>query len=143
MPARPTRPPARAGDGQGDYEVGYGRPPRHTRFRKGQSGNPRGRPKGARGFYIELSEELAEKITIQERGRARTVTKQRAVIKRAMEQALQGNPRALAMLLSYAQKAPERSDEAEATQLSADELKMLDIVLAQVIKPKPKRERLR
>jgi hypothetical protein len=30
----------------GDYEVGYGKPPKHTRFRKGQSGNPGGRPRG-------------------------------------------------------------------------------------------------
>jgi hypothetical protein len=40
----------------GDYEVGYGRPPRHTRFAKGQSGNPRGRPCGAKNFTTLLEE---------------------------------------------------------------------------------------
>ena len=42
----------------GDYEVGYGRPPRHTRFAKGQSGNPRGRPCGAKNFTTLLEEAL-------------------------------------------------------------------------------------
>ena len=45
------------------YEVGYGKPPTNTRFRKGQSGNRTGRPKGVKNFKTELSEELEEKIT--------------------------------------------------------------------------------
>ena len=51
------------------YEVGYGKPPRHTRFIKGQSGNPRGRPTGAKNLKTLLSEALNETVivTIEER----------------------------------------------------------------------------
>jgi hypothetical protein len=45
---------------KGDYEVGYGKPPRDTRFPKGQSGNPRGRPSGAKNLKTLLSEALNE-----------------------------------------------------------------------------------
>ena len=47
-------------DRERDYEVGYGKPPRHTRFTKGQSGNPRGRPPGAKNLKTLLSEALNE-----------------------------------------------------------------------------------
>jgi hypothetical protein len=53
---------------RGDYEVGYGKPPRHTRFAKGQSGNPRGRPRGAKNFNTLLEEALDEPVTVTENG---------------------------------------------------------------------------
>jgi hypothetical protein len=48
-------------DSEGDYEVGYGKPPRETRFAKGQSGNPRGRPSGAKNFATLLREALTSR----------------------------------------------------------------------------------
>lgn len=61
-------------DGKDDYTVGYGKPPRHTRFQKGQSGNPRGRPKGARGLKADLRAELSERVRVTENGRTRRLT---------------------------------------------------------------------
>ncbi|MCA3643288.1 MAG: hypothetical protein IOC63_15795 [Methylobacterium sp.] len=48
------------------YEVGYAKPPAETRFRKGQSGNPRGRPKGARNKLPALHEERLKDIVLAE-----------------------------------------------------------------------------
>jgi hypothetical protein len=56
----PASPPTE-GNAAG-YEVGYGRPPKHTRFRKGQSGNPKGRPKGAKAFNTIVRETLTTKL---------------------------------------------------------------------------------
>jgi hypothetical protein len=56
-------------------DVGYGKPPRETRFRKGRSGNPRGRPRGSRNFASLLEEALAEPVVITENGRRKRATK--------------------------------------------------------------------
>ena len=77
-----------------DYEVGYGRPPRATRFKPGQSGNPRGRPKGARNLATDLEEELRQQILITEAGTQLKVTKQRAMLKTLLARALSGDVRA-------------------------------------------------
>jgi len=56
-----------------DYDVGYRKPPKSSRWRKGQSGNRSGRQKGVRNLKTELTEELGEIINIKEQGLARTV----------------------------------------------------------------------
>jgi hypothetical protein len=56
-----------ASDGR-DYDVGYRKPPREHQFKPGQSGNPKGRPRGSKSFTTLLVEELGTKITIQENG---------------------------------------------------------------------------
>ncbi|MDF0596868.1 DUF5681 domain-containing protein [Psychromarinibacter halotolerans] len=55
------------------YDVGYGKPPKDTRFKPGQSGNPRGRPKGAKNKHASLSEERLQNIILEEAYRTITV----------------------------------------------------------------------
>ena len=83
-----------------DYEVGYGRPPIHTRFKPGQSGNPAGRPKGAQNFATEIAAELKEAILVKEGGVTKRLSKRRAMIKRQAERALQGDTRAFSCLVA-------------------------------------------
>jgi Family of unknown function (DUF5681) len=68
-----------------DYEVGYGKPPRHTRFKKGQSGNPKGRPKGSQNLTTLLSEALNERVIVNENGGRRRITMRRAIIKQLVK----------------------------------------------------------
>ena len=101
----------------GDYEVGYGRPPVSTRFAKGRSGNPKGRPRGARNKTPALNEErlksivLAEayrEVTVRDGDRNVTVPMARAVIRSLAVLAAKGQHRAqrlFAELLSHTERA--------------------------------------
>jgi hypothetical protein len=61
-----------------EYMVGYGKPPKSGQFKRGESGNRRGRPRGSLKLATDLAAELNEQITVREDGRARRVSKQRA-----------------------------------------------------------------
>lgn len=84
-----------------DYEVGYGKPPKHSRFKKGRSGNPKGRPKGAKGVGASIMRELERKVTIREGGQEVTISKAEALAKRFMHKALGGDMGALRLLLQF------------------------------------------
>jgi hypothetical protein len=84
----------------GEYEVGYGRPPKHSRFKKGKSGNPNGRPKGTKNLRTDLIEELGEKIHVREGDRPTKISKQRAFVKTLVARSLKGDARAAATLMN-------------------------------------------
>jgi Family of unknown function (DUF5681) len=77
------------------YGVGKGRPPAHTRFKPGISGNPSGRPKGSHGFKADLLRELAEQTEVGDAGERATVTKQRAIVMALLREAMHGDLRAI------------------------------------------------
>lgn len=81
------------------YEIGYRRPPPAGQFKKGASGNPKGRPKGSKNFVTLLEQELSQKIVVNEGGRRRTVTRLQAMVMRLVSAALQGDPKAVTALL--------------------------------------------
>ncbi len=82
-----------------DYEVGYGKPPKATRFKKGRSGNPKGRPKGAKGVNASLRRELETKITVREGSHEIRISKAEAIAKRLTAGALKGDTKLLMALL--------------------------------------------
>ena len=88
-----------------DGRVGYKRPPTHTRFKPGQSGNPKGRPKHARNLKTEFLEELGEVILVREGGREMKITKQRAFVKALVAAAIKGDMRATSAIVSFCTRA--------------------------------------
>ena len=82
--------------------VGYGRPPRHSQFAKGTSGNPKGRPKGSKNFGLVLEDELNTKIFINENGKRKSITKREAVAKQIVNKAASGDAKAIPILLNEA-----------------------------------------
>ena len=83
-----------------DYVTGYKKPPKHTQFQPGQSGNPNGRPKGTKNLATDLDEELSEKILVTEGGKQRETTTQRAMLKSLVAKALKGDTRAASVLIN-------------------------------------------
>ncbi len=104
---------ARSGRG---YEVGYGRPPTHTRFRPGRSGNPKGRPKGAKNETTILHEIMNRPIEIRESGRARKISVLAAILLKFAENALKGDPRSATFLLNRYGSVKDTDETPESSQ---------------------------
>jgi Family of unknown function (DUF5681) len=79
--------------------VGYKRPPVHTRFKPGQSGNPRGRPKPRGTITNWITRILGSRVRVKEGNKVRSVTKSEAVASRVVNEALKGDTKALKFLL--------------------------------------------
>lgn len=108
-----------------DYKVGYGKPPMHTRFKKGQSGNP----KGARGrlpsLQKVLEKELKRKITVTEGGVTRRITVVEGLIKRLVAKGFAGDRNAIFKVLALAESFPPvEADQAQ--QLSTTDAQVLE-----------------
>lgn len=110
-----------------DNDVGYGKPPRAHQFKPGQSGNPKGRPRGAKSEATILQDLLQHKIGLSEHGKTRRITLHEAILRRIAEDCLKGNTKSAAFLLNryYAMT----SSEADESGLSDDEQAVLETYL--------------
>ena len=105
-------PPRRSGKDE-PYEVGYGKPPKHTQFKPGQSGNSKGRPRGQRNFRTAVRDALQEKVTIREGDRTRSVSRMDAIIRVTFNNALRSDAKALAAFIQLARSAGLMDEEPE------------------------------
>jgi Family of unknown function (DUF5681) len=120
----------------GDYEVGYGKPPRHTRFKKGQSGNPRGRPSGSKNLTTLLGEVLNELVVVAESGGRRKITKRRAIIMQLVNQAAKADWRATKILLDILQAIEVRTEPPAAEgSFDAADAKVIEQLRTRFAKP--------
>jgi Family of unknown function (DUF5681) len=117
-----------------EYDVGYGKPPAHTRFKKGQSGNGKGRPKKSKSFVALLADALEERVVVQEGGRRRSMTKRQALAKQFANKGAMGDLKAAKMVLELVshiddhktEQLEERQREAEASRERV--LRKLDLI---------------
>jgi len=108
-------------------EVGFKRPPVHSRFRKGCSGNPKGRPKGTKNLRTDLTEVLQERITVTEGDRKVRMSKQRAIVMTLVAKTLKGDSRSATTLLNTMFRALGFADTAHDAepQLDANEQEIM------------------
>ena len=90
---------------EAEASVGYANPPKATRFKKGVSGNPKGRPKGSLNVATAFIKALRERVVINEHGQRKSVTKFEAALKQLVNKAASGDLRALAQLIGLAKDA--------------------------------------
>ena len=120
-----------------DDDIGYKRPPKHTRFQPGQSGNPAGRRKHVRNFKTDLMEELREMIVIRENGRERKISKQRAFIKALVAAAIKSDVRAINAVVACARNFGAGVEDEMPAAVDTEDL---DILEAFVTRERKRRE---
>ncbi|MGD9710810.1 MAG: DUF5681 domain-containing protein [Thermomicrobiales bacterium] len=109
-----------------DYPVGRCKTPEHSRYKPGQSGNPKGRPKGSRNLKTEFNEEMNERVEITENGKTRRPTKRRIVVKSAIIKAGKGNVTAQRNVLELDLKLNGIPEDKIAIPLSPAEQALVD-----------------
>jgi hypothetical protein len=120
------------GSDRNSYSVGYGKPPLHSRFRRGQSGNPAGRRKGVRNLMTDVRRTLSTPIKVKEGGRTRKKSTQEGALMVLREKALRGDARALDRLIELAMRFNNDAIETGPAQpLGADDQAILDAYVAQ------------
>lgn len=136
-----------------DDDVGYKRPPKHTRFQPGQSGNATGRRKNVRNFKTDLMEELREMIVIRENGRERKISKQRAFIKALVTAAIKSDVRAINAVVACTRNFGASTEDEAPAAVDAEDLDILEAFVtrerkrndpndskSKSLKPTPKRK---
>jgi hypothetical protein len=101
--------------------VGYGKPPKHTQFKPGRSGNPKGRPRKTSTFSDEVKAELNSKIAATENGQPKKITKLQLIVKQHVINAIKGNVGSAKMLIDGMKQDQPREKDNLAEMLDAFE----------------------
>ena len=125
-----------------DYPVGYGKPPKKTQYKKGRSGNYKGRPKGARNLKTLILGELERQVIVREDGVPRKVTRRRGIAMRVLEKALGGDPKTIMLILEIDREANPEDQGDRHKSLPAEDRRILERYLEQQ-RPKGNRSRKR
>jgi Family of unknown function (DUF5681) len=102
------------------YETGYRRPPVASRFQKGRSGNPKGRPVGSRSLDSLLTVALDELVTVNENGKRRSITKREAIIRQLVNKSASADMKAMQMVLALMQQVKDQPEAAGSVEVFDD-----------------------
>ena len=97
-------------------DIGFGKPPKHTQFRKGHSGNPKGRPKGSKNINVLIRKALEEKVTVKGPGGTRSISKFEAALMQQANKVANGDPRAFQVVLRLHEKVQEQEPSLNAPE---------------------------
>lgn len=123
---------------QGDYEIGYARPPANTRWAPGQSGNPDGRPKQPRSIGASADKALNSKVSVvDENGRRRSLVAEDVIMRQIRDAALNGDVKATTFLLDRAERyRAAQPVKDHAPELSPEDIEVLETLLDRTAKDK-------
>lgn len=107
------------------YDIGYGKPPKQAQWKKGQSGNPKGRPRRDRNVGALVAALLAQRIVVRAGKTTKRRTRLEHLVHRLFEQALEGDPRLMKMALDEARKDEERA-ETEAPEMGQADREVIE-----------------
>jgi Family of unknown function (DUF5681) len=112
-----------SGDAPGaEYQVGYKRPPRRTRFKPGQSGNPRGRPTGRPNAKTTVERVMNEKVSVREGEKTRHMTKFEAMLQAQTMKGMKGDARSAGMVVNVMTRTGHLGDQEDETAIESAEL---------------------
>ena len=109
-----------------NYLVGNGKPPKHTQFKPGQSGNPRGRPPGSKNLATDLTEELGERLPVNIGGKKVKLSKQRTLVKTMLQKAMNGDTRSAGIIFRLMEKLLDTGGSEKESSLSPDDRAVLE-----------------
>ena len=107
------------------YDIGYGKPPKQSQWKKGQSGNPKGRPRRDRNVSALVAALLAQRIVVRTGKTTKRRTRLEHLVHRLFEQALEGDPRLMKMALDEARKDEARG-ETDAPELGRADREVIE-----------------
>jgi len=116
------------------YEVGYRKPPKATRFQKGASGNPKGRPKGSPNVVTAILRAINEKVAINENGQRKIVSKLDASAKQLANKLAQGDLTAMGKLLAIMPLLDERAAGVVAPPLEEADEQVANLIVQRIRK---------
>jgi hypothetical protein len=103
----------------GSYEVGNCKPPKHSQFQKGKSGNPKGRPKGSKNLKTLIREEFLKPVTVVEKGKSIKIPRIRAIVRKITVDALTGGHQEAKLALNTFAKCDDTADASTIVELMA------------------------
>ena len=109
-----------------DEKIGYKRPPKAHRFKQGESGNPRGRPKARRTLDADLAEMLNKQIPVRENGKLRVITQQQALLLRLFEQGLGGDVKSTASIMSMIRQQATWTDQTDLELITESDRQIIE-----------------
>jgi hypothetical protein len=116
-----------------DYEIGYGKPPKAGRFKKGASGNPAGRPKGVKNMRTLFLIIMREKVTVIEGGKQKAISRLEAILRQLSNKAMSGDLRAMREVLRSSTLLDEsESAMPDSLEEKARDKELIDSFLKQV-----------
>ena len=110
------------------YNIGYKKPPAHSRFKPGRSGNPKGRPSKRRAMAAVLREFLEKPLEIKDGGRIRRMQRREALVHNLYSKAMKGDPRAVTAFILLMRQCGYANEVEEQVATLVDEGDFADLL---------------